>query len=377
MPNTAVSREYSYMTDSIGSGKRPKDCRHLIVKMDSTCTSALYGPFNGESEAGSQLDWWTQAHPYPQAARASLVEALAQDRTTDGSIPRVSLSWAQQDDRKVIQQLYDRARKPVVDGLLNLVESPEIPSALKSMVNHRDLYISKLDSYRSAVKKLSKAAANKYLAYSFGIAPLISDTQKIMSYLDKVKRDYERYRNREIRRVSITASGAFSFDNSPSSNRTYQGYATLWPTTRWVLTYRETNPYTTDFIGKLDFLLRRFGSAGPASFAWERIPFSFVLDWFIDTSSVIDYLDGKLQTDRIETLSLTRSNKAKITSDVFQTIRSFQGNVIFDQKLGSVSHSLYERFALAKSTYVDLDARFGKKQAALSVALLRQTLFKG
>jgi hypothetical protein len=290
-----------------------------------------------------------------------------------------TVNWAQQNDAVVIQGMYDQARRPVVEGLVNLAEAHEIPSSIKQLSSYAPYKASKWESMRKAVKGMSRHAAGQFLAYSFGIAPLLRDTGAVLNYLKKVEKDYQRYVSCPIRHVSRTFIGSAPFSKSPSvvTSRTiwYQGLALQVPVTRYVLTYREKNPYSTEFFRKLSYLINRFGAGGPASFAWELVPFSFVVDWFIDTSSVIGYLDDTLNSDRIEVLNLSKSMKYELETDVFRDVYDGSTNTLVESsKLGHVVYRRYMRQPLGKTYYIGLSDRFGKKQTALSVALLLQRL---
>jgi hypothetical protein len=365
------------MWDDVGKSK-PNSVRHWKYDLKVTPNGSYRGTIGTPGEAGYyQYDGSDRSQFVEKSSCRGSVNKLLVD-TVHWTIPGVSLSWAQQSDNRIIQRLFDSARKPVVDGLLNIAESPEIPSAIRSLTTKIPLLKPmwpRMQEALRAAKSGSRNVANKYLAWSFGIAPLISDIEKIRSYMDRLKKDEERFKRGVVRRVSAVYMGSYSFHMPDDGEQSYQGFCTTYPTTRYVLTFREKNPYNTDFMRGLDFLLRRFGSAGPASFAWERIPFSFVADWFIDTSSIVDYLDGMLQSDRIDVLSCTKSNKFVCTSEVFRTATRADTNaIIYNAKQGGVTHSYYDRSVIGRTTYVAPSDRFGKKQAALAVALLRQAL---
>jgi len=290
-----------------------------------------------------------------------------------------TVNWAQQNDAVVIQGMYDQARRPVVEGLVNLAEAHEIPSAIKQVAGYAPYKAANWNRMRETVKRLGKQAGGRYLAYSFGIAPLIRDTESVLRYLKKVEKDYQRYVSCPIRHVSRTFIGSAPFSKASSvmTSRTiwYQGLALQVPVTRYVLTYRERCPYKTEFLRKLSYLINRFGAGGPADFAWELVPFSFVIDWFIDTSSVIGYLDDKLNSDRLEVLNLSKSMKYELETDVFRDVYDGSTNTLVESsKLGHVLYRRYLRQPLGKTYYIGLSDRFGKKQTALSVALLLQRL---
>jgi len=299
--------------------------------------------------------------------------------TEDDNHPGWTVNWTQVDEKQVIQSLYDRARRPVVEGLVNLVEAPEIPAAIKSFATWAPYKKSKWEGMRSFLKRASRDASNKYLAAVFGILPLITDANSIVNYLKKVRDGFERFKSSPVKRVSRVFNSSSQFSYGPSGTNetvyTYQGRASETPVTRYVLTYREKVRFQTELFQRVQYLINRFGSGGPASFAWELVPFSFVVDWFVDTTSVVNWLDSLLENDRIETLSLTRSRLYCLECDAFKSVsRTDDHTVIASYKLGSAINQMYERVPLVRTTYVDTARRFGKKQTAIALALLRQRL---
>lgn len=374
------------MADEVGNRRRPHGVRHMkchtvLRGVEARVTSGQTIISTSNTTGYTVYNGGLGDH-YSLAGQSADVAGLKANLLTWGEIPGVTFSWARSDDRAVVQRLYDRARKPVVEGLLNIVESPELPSAIESFTRNvpkATEYWDLKSAWKSAKRDLGRASkriANRYLAYSFGIAPLIADVNKLWSFMDTIRVDYEKYARGAVKRMHSIHMGAYNFSMSASGVKTYQGFCTMWPTTRYVLAYRERVPYDTDFFRKLDYGLSRFGAAGPASFAWERVPFSFVVDWFVDSASLLQSLDEGLARDPIETLSLTKSHKMECTTEVFRTIqRTDTSSVVYGPaKQGSVTHTVYERMPLGRVNYIDTSVRFGKRQAATSVALLRQLL---
>jgi len=387
-----IEEKSSWMQDEITDYKRPKGCLHVkerfsvsapvgsIAARESVC--AHLG-----NKAGYSINS-SSTHNYMQRAGASgiLWGSSLRYNFLLKSKPGLVVSKQTASDAAIIQSLYDTARKPVVDGLVNLAESPEIPGAINTLTSSVNA-LRKYSTYQkyqfylnqnwAALKKL----ANNHLAYSFGIAPLVSDAQKVHSYLKRLDADYRRYRERAVKRVSRVYPIGLAYTPPTLPDLYYgkvtaQGYSTESCQQRYVLTYRERNPYSTEFFGKLQFLLNRFGSAGPASYIWERTKLSFVIDWFIDTTSIINYLDDVLSTERIETISLTKSEKWSHTTDIFRDVyRADTNQNVQSNKLGTYTCSVYQRYPLRRTTYVAPSERFGKKQALLSASLLRQ-MFK-
>lgn len=372
------------MRDEVGQYPKVGQVDHYRCSVEAESLAGNY--LTGGTGSTSYKGYYWYSDPVGSKLNtlesASCVDAIRGycDGDPSHEHPDWTVNWAQQDDSKIIQQMYDQARRPVVQGLQNLAEANEIPDSLKGFIKYAPLKARAWEPMRKFVKRASKKAAGNFLAYSFCIAPLISDIEKARRYLKRVEADYRRFVSCPVRRISRVFNGTAVFSKDPSvmTSRTkwYQGLALQVPVTRYVMTYRERCPYTTEFFRKLSYLINRFGAAGPASFAWEMVPFSFVVDWFIDTSSVVGFLDDKLNSDRLEVLNLSISRKYELETDVFRDVWDGSVNALVEsRKRGSVVYRRYMRSELAKAYSIDFSERFGKKQMLLSVALLRQ-MFK-
>jgi hypothetical protein len=131
----------------------------------------------------------------------------------------------------------------------------------------------------------------------------------------------------------------------------------------------------TSFFSKADLFMSRFATS-PARLAWEKIPFSFVLDWFVDLKGTLDALDKVVGVEPYQVISFTRSFTYKLATDVFYTRRSpCNGGTYFDRSLGSCDFSHYERIPVStQQSLLRWSPHFGKNQAAISAALIAQQL---
>jgi hypothetical protein len=131
----------------------------------------------------------------------------------------------------------------------------------------------------------------------------------------------------------------------------------------------------TDFFTKADLFMSRFATS-PARLAWEKIPFSFVLDWFVDLKGVLDSLDKLVGIEPYKIMSFTRSFSYQLATDVAITRKSpCNSSILFDRSLGSCTFSHYERIPVAPDRFsVRWQPHFGKNQAAISAALIAQQL---
>lgn len=124
------------------------------------------------------------------------------------------------------------------------------------------------------LRRGSEHAANNYLEFHFGWSPLVNDIFAATQVLQKPVPD-------------IRASGKGRFVVAQSIVKNGGSYWTIDTLGPGSVSYRlqcdigVTNPNL--------WLANRMGLVNPAALAWELVPFSFVLDWFVNIS---DFLGG-------------------------------------------------------------------------------------
>lgn len=279
-----------------------------------------------------------------------------------------------------------------VDSLLNIIESPQLLGSLRQLASIARQVRSggKSDSIlkigAGITGKKARNISSLYLAWQFGFAPLISDMKKVMLAVQTIKSDLNRAASNAGKPYVITARevgrildptgmpASFSPNHAPNNSTWWHHrYDIIKPPVRLVgCKGVRTIPYHSDAFRKLDYLMGRFLSPGPVSLIWERIPFSFVVDWFVDLSGILDSLNNALtgDTKRIKDLWWSESwalNVCAIKHPTSVWASDADGKVTCTTFL-----SYYHREALQASIMPVWSGRFGKKQALLSVALLHQ-----
>lgn len=305
---------------------------------------------------------------------------------------------------KTRQQLVDEAAHNFydvnkTDNLLNVLEGGQLVSSLlgagdfirKVLKDGPSLFLRGTYSKRYGGRRLeSVSLSNQYLAWSFGFAPLIADLQKMSRELPKLRgrlRDAARNAS-EPRTVCSRVVGTLSFngggsagykpatDTTPSDGGYW--YEALYPLTVPVriggVRGRNTMVYKTDEFQILDYLMSRYIATGPVSLAWEKVKFSFVLDWFVNLTGLIDMLDNTLVSNGKKIEKAWSSEKwetvlARVKRPQATVTTPFDGMQVC---LDEVSY--YHRQPESAQTNVYAASRFGKKQASLSLALLHQTV---
>jgi hypothetical protein len=296
----------------------------------------------------------------------------------NGGFINKSLQFPNTSDASVVQSLYDNARREVAQGLVNLIEARKLSSTFESIARVLPrkrqafkAFFNKLKSWRG-----SKDISSATLAYQFGIAPLLTDIQNTCAFISDASNLVDRY-ERGARQVS---SRVFSLGMMPEPTSVLYTMTEFRPTFSWVLApklrYSLVYRYRRslfDWYNKAQFILQRMGFLSPARVAWELTPWSFVVDWFFDTSGLLMRLDDILGFDPIETISLTKSVKWIGKIDITKIVYTSLG-IGASYRCASDTYSYYWRLPLGRTTYVGPSNRFGKKQTLLSIALARQRL---
>lgn len=213
------------------------------------------------------------------------------------------------------------------------------------------------DSWGKTTRKRVKSFGDQWLEFHLGWVPLISD---IYNACDAISR--EPYPQTAVGRASAT-DFTRTLTNFPSSRytdevnykfgRRVQGYVVV------------VNPN--------EALLASMGLANPLSVAWALVPYSFVVDWFVDLGGFIGALDGLLGCSTSDafytTLQVTSSRERAEYYDNFTS--SWKLNALITSRgcscvrtLGLPPHHL---------TYINAP-RFSWQRGATAIALLLKYL---
>jgi len=269
-----------------------------------------------------------------------------------------------------------------VNTLLNVVESPDFISGLRSIVSRQD---------KLGRRRLQKGAlSGSYLYWAFGIAPLIGDMKKVRKAMKTIKADMDR-RLRAMNGdhvVHYKVMGSFdSFNPAPvglgpdtnnSGSWWHSSFIATKPPSR-IVTCRGTwaAKYNTKLFQTLDYFMSRFFSAGPVSYGWERLPFSFVADWFVDLSNVLDNLDQLFTGSNSTIKDIVWSESYKALCPMYKHKRRCFLDGLDGQQVGINELTYYHREPLmVPPLSVGLSGRFGKKQGSIAAALLHQIVAK-
>lgn len=236
--------------------------------------------------------------------------------------------------------------------------------------------------FRTAASRASGA----YLAWKFGIAPIIQDAVRVHKSLRTLKEEYTRHvqgatlRTVAFYRPEVAFDGSdrvrYSLNGHPASVVYHQYRSITAPIVRYVLITRPKRQYKTELFKKLDFALSRFATS-PATLAWELVPFSFMLDWLVDLRGVARAVDDLIGFDPVDIVSFTRSYGYHVSTETYHSyMNSCDGVPLFRRPLARVEYKHYERSLVSTGgSPPRVRPRLGKSQAAITAALIGQFLY--
>jgi len=275
-----------------------------------------------------------------------------------------------------------------LNELKNTVNRVMIPISrdglLKTLSNaYKTLGRDRVKRNLARFSRAGKAASGLYLMYSFGIAPLFSDMRKMESVLRDTKSGLDKHlRKRKKALVSVHRQCGYTFsyiDPVGGHDISYLDVGSLRFRARLsgdknrrtctVRGYRDVD-YDSAAFKRLDYAVSRFGVTGPASFVWELIPFSFVVDWFLDLRHITNTLDNLLTGNSKRIVDICVSDKYQITESGY--LNSGYNPTTQGRLMCTVTTNQYTRNPVTSYNKIGVSGRFGKKQASLTAALLYQ-----
>jgi hypothetical protein len=371
--NTPTETLNEAITDSLGRGKvnRVFHYKHHLKMTPKVSTISYFDPGGGGANV---------THgpiPNPMTYLATRV-ANHQGWSKNSSMPGgYTTDYSNLDDNKMVLDLLERAKQLKADVLLNLVEANQIWPSIKSLSTSLPAMAANWKDLRSVIRTASGA----YLAWKFGVSPILSDFMNIQRYLPRLEQDVVRHGKQQASRFSITAEFPCMYAQ-PTSTEAYVRYVTAGralkaPTVRYVLVVKPKTKYHTSFFKKADLVLSRFASS-PASLAWEKVPFSFVVDWFVDLRGSLNKLDSLLGSEPYEVVGFSRSFSFHLQSEFsYVNINGCTGGDLWLSPQAQSEYKYYERIPVSGGSITPVwRPRFGKNQAGISAALISQQLSK-
>jgi hypothetical protein len=278
---------------------------------------------------------------------------------------------------KALKKLYDQLR----DSDLNLtVDLAEIRQTYEMLRRVKRIFPQLLDYARkarsSARKKIRKypnstvedaknAIGNAWLEYRYGWKPLLSSIYGVM--------DFQRHSSYK-RKLKARASTVNKW--STHVNATFSNVATTYWTTSSQrceigITYRVKQPEL--------FNATRFASLNPLGIAWELLPYSFVVDWFIDIGGFLQmweqsfFLGLEFEKGYV-TYSRKRTTRGSYSGTRGSPTGSFFQTVEAPYKCVEVDEARTVLTSAPKPYLPRLDVNLGWQRILSGAALLNQIL---
>ena len=194
-------------------------------------------------------------------------------------------------DNGLVTEVLAKANSGTYDLLTEIAELPEtlkyiisllrdFASAYKAVrkreVEVKKLFANKKQTSRTA-RELADALASVWLQFRYAISPLQYSIEDIISTLEAYKRVFAKYKERVVTEAVVTAPDGFKVVNN-----------SLVLTNRCIIK-RSFSP--EDIVDALLSVLK----LNPLATAYELIPLSFVLDWFVNIGDYITAMTGTVK----------------------------------------------------------------------------------
>jgi len=203
------------------------------------------------------------------------------------------------------------------------------------------------------------AASNTWLAYSYGLRPLLSDVYGACEALGKRNKpfvDVETVRSGMNQRVEAEVHASGQYHNSIAGDIVVRGQ----------ISFRVSNPLlkVADSVGLIN----------PLSVAWELVPFSFVVDWFVPVG---DLIQGIVPPQGVDFVDGWISCKCTGTARAWTTIPSPHPGWYTTASSSEVRKYRRKLTSIPRYHLVVPDLSLSKTQVASGLALLWQVLAEG
>lgn len=234
-----------------------------------------------------------------------------------------------------------------------------------------DLHLRKRNRLERRARQFNdgtKFAANSWLEYKFGWLPLLSDVYGAAEMLAKVH-------NPDYNIQTVTARHQVALE--PSWTRTNYGTSgKMTDEGRGVINAHiklRFRPHTS-LLGTLP----NMGLNDPLLLAWELLPYSFVVDWFLPIG---DYLSSLTARQGVTFVDGYIAYKAHLTSNRTVSDVYDNGNPYFRQVVSSSGQASLEKVHHLREVFVDFPTPlmpvvkdpFSASHVVTALALLRQT----
>lgn len=158
----------------------------------------------------------------------------------------------------------------------------------------------------SILGNLPKEAANATLMYNFGLKPLIQDAYGAVQALNRLSASQQT--DRIFVRCGASATGFDRAVISTSDNTREIDFVEVVKV-NFSLEYKVVNSATSN--------LQMLGLLNPAEIAWEAMPWSFVVDWFLPIGNYINSLSADAG------LEFVGGTRTIVTKQTYNTVATY------------------------------------------------------
>lgn len=181
-----------------------------------------------------------------------------------------------------LQSIYDQLRNGHGNAAVDLAESAQVIQMIRNATSVRKLAQTVFKSVRTKRKytaaQAAKYAGDKWLEYRYGWLPLISSTYELLKTLSK-----------KVDQASIVVLEARAGEQIPNSGSSYTEPG-AYGTPRYVSKRIQGSGrclLKVKMKAKTTLDVTDFTSLNPLGIAWELLPFSFVVDWFVTVGQTL------------------------------------------------------------------------------------------
>jgi len=229
-------------------------------------------------------------------------------------------------------------------------------------------------------KTLSKTASSNFLAYNFGVAPMIGDLKKLSTLSESVGKRLQHLRSTAGRQITVHYKGKLLHRGFPVSVLCNPTFGTNAKYEFRVISYEGSYHASARIRQNLSGLsdpsaiLKAYAAAtglnNPAAIVWEAIPYSFVVDWFFHLDKYVNMLAIQPFGGEYTVSDTCYSLKEETVYEMFQNFNEGEpGNAKHSLGLISVWH--YRRYpGLPMSCALLSNGTLNPKQQLLALALL-------
>lgn len=229
-----------------------------------------------------------------------------------------------------------------------------------------------------------RAAPGDLLNWEFGWKPFASDLIKLGNLTKIIEMRLEALKKTfgKVTRLGYYAKDWYDYPDLYDlvfPTISWQGLQTELRVTKIVSEFRvgalhyHAIPYLNSVIGRLRAFYGALGLGNPLKVFWEAIPYSFVVDWFLDVGSALSTLDA-WSNDRTvpwEIYNVNWSMKTRLTFDLQQVNHPASQPFWFKANIGSVDVEYYRRMpGYPEINWLTANLSLSPRQATLAAALL-------